>query len=112
MSIRLQIHYEIEQTRARISHIQNLQNGELLSFGTDGNLSLADYFGPGGKGNDCTVSIQTVEGRFDIPVAGNTVVLTDDTITLSVPSSGRGILNNIDEGDRFIFAIHRPAKDK
>ena len=107
-----EVHFEIEEARATINRIQNLQDGALLSFSASGTLSLADYFGPDGRGHDCTVSIQTTEGRVDIPVAGNTDSLTQDTITLNVPVSGRTILNNITTGTRFIFAIARPQKDQ
>ena len=101
---------DIPGTGATVSRIQVLQDGAILSFSVDGPLSLSEYFGPDGRGNDSTVSIQTTEGRVDIPVVENALSITEDTATVSIPTSGREILNNIAEGTRFIFALHRAAE--
>ena len=98
--------------KSTIVQIRVLLDGAHLSFSVSGSLSLVDYFSSGGKGYNSTVSVQTTEGRLDIPVASSVVDLTHDTITLSVPSSERHILNNITAGTRFIFALHRPEKDQ
>lgn len=110
MSAWIEIQYQLEQSKATIDRIQTLDDGAVLSFSASGSLSIADYFGAVGRGHDSTVSIQTTEGRVDIPIASNTISLTDDTITLNVPQDGRGIVNNIAEGTKFIFAIHRPSE--
>ena len=102
---------DIAGTGTTISRIRSLQDGEVLSFSVSGPLSLSRYFGPDGRGNDSTVSIQTIEGLVDIPVAENALSITDDTATLNVPASGRAILKNIAAGTRFIFALHRPAEN-
>ncbi len=108
----LEVSFEIEGTHATIDRIGTLNDGELLSFSASGTLSLDDYFGIGGRGHECSVSIQTAEGRVDIPVASNTVSLTNDTITLKVPAAGRAILKKITSGTRLIFAIHRPKQQQ
>lgn len=110
MSIKIEVNVEVEERRSTINEITKSQDGEFLSFSASGSLLLSDYFGPSGRGSDCTLSVQTTEGRVDIPIAGNTVCLKEDTITLKVPESGRHIVSGISEGDRFIFALHRPEK--
>lgn len=103
---------EIPGTGATVSQIRSLQDGEVLSFSVSGPLSLSQYFGQGGRGIDSTVSVQTTEGRVDIPIAENALSITDDTATLNVPPSGRAILKNIAAGTQFIFALHRPAESE
>ena len=112
MATTIEIEFEIRQAKTTIDLIQVLNEGARLSFSASGKLSLADYFGPGGDGRDRSVSIQTLEGRIDIPIAENAVCLTHDTVTVNVLPADRHILKNITEGTTFIFAIHRPAKDK
>lgn len=112
MSIQLDEIYIIEPIKTRICEIRLLNDGEQLFFGTKGNVSLVDFFGPGGKGFDFTIHIQTAEGKVELPVESNTSYLTEDSITLSVPLAGRQILKNIEEGTRFIVAFTRPAGDE
>ena len=108
MNFNLDELYIIEPIRSRVCAIGRRKCGEHLFLRAEGNRSLVDFFGPGGKGHDYTVHIQTDEGKVEIPVGSNTYYLTENTITLIVPSSGRHILNNIEEGTRFIFAMTRP----
>ena len=112
MSIQLDETYIIEPKRTRICEIRLLLDGEQIFFRTEGNVSLVDFFGSGGKGFDYVFHIQTAEGVVALPVESNTAYLTDDSITLTVPSEGRPILKNIEQGTRFILALTRPKGDE
>lgn len=103
--------YVIEPNRSRICGIRLLQDGKQILFKVEGNTSLVDFFGAGGGGNDYTFWIQSLEGKVELPLASTTDYLTEDTITLNVPSEGRRILTNIAAGDRFIVAMTKPACD-
>ena len=107
----IEFHIEAGKVSATINQIQVQQQGKVLSFSASGTLSLADYFSQKGNGHDCSVSVQTVEGRIDIPIVENIIQITDETVSVSVPTEGQSLLNTIKKGDRFIFAIHRPKKD-
>ena len=49
----------------------SLSGGATLRFNdADGDLSLRDYFGSGGAGNDLTVWVQTAGGSVSFPASG------------------------------------------
>ena len=111
MSFELDQIYIIEPNHSEISGIRLLQDGERILFRVKGNVSQLDFYGPCGGGHEYTFHIQTAEGVVELPVESNTFFLTDDSITFSVPPSGRDILNNIEKGTRFIFAVTKPAEE-
>ena len=111
MSFQLDDVYVVEPSGTRICQIRSLRNGEHFFLRAKGNVSLVDFFGPGGQGHGYTVHIQTAEGKVDLPVKSNTFYLTDDTITLCVPPEDRHLLNNIETGTRFILAFTRLESD-
>ena len=111
MSFQLDDIYIIEPIETRICEISLLQDGEQIFFRVKGNMSLVDFFGPGGRGCEYSFHFQTAEGTVELPVLSNTFYLTCDTITLGVPPSGRHLLNNIKKGTRFILAVTAPAID-
>ena len=107
----IEFRIEMEKVSSTINQIQVLEDGKVLSFSASGNLALSKYFSATGKGHDSSVSVQTLEGRVDIPIVENAVQITDETVKVNVPPEGHSLLNNIKMGDRFIFAIYRPKED-
>ena len=71
-------------------------------------LSLEDYFT--GDGADLTLYVQTADDLVSVPVAGNIASDGSGFIRISIPTAdGRAILNAIEDGTRFIFALARSA---
>ena len=75
----------------------------------NGDLDLTTYFSTGGAGNDLTLHVQTSENSVSFPVAGNIAASGGGFIRFNIPSSSQAFIGGISEGDRFIFALTRPA---
>ena len=78
----------------------------------DGNaavLDSRDYF-LNGDGSDLTLTIVTVDGSVDIPIADNIDTSSGTNTTqlrVNIPTADRSVVNAIDDGDRFIIALWR-----
>ena len=73
-------------------------------------LDIGAYFDAGGAGNDLTVYLQTeADGEVSFPVAGNVPFLRTDQVRFTLPADAQTLLDNLADGDRFIFKLARPA---
>ena len=76
-----------------------------------GPLSLIDYFGTGGAGNDLTLHLQDDTGHASMPVAGQIDGTGGDAwIRFRLTTDVQTVANRIDSGGRFIFALTRPMR--
>ena len=94
-----------------ISRIRRTLSGstERLGLNDNGAFDLGAYFDSGGDGNDLTVWIQTVAGIAEIVVADSTDSFGSNFIQFSLSTANQAIIDAIDLGDRYIFAVTRPA---
>ena len=75
-------------------------------------LDLGVYFSTGGDGVDLTVYLQTTsDGLVSFAVADTILSSGGNWLNLTLPTAGRSLLDNLATGDRFIFAMARPAAD-
>ncbi len=97
------------ESEAAINRIRR-RNSTMLLVNDSDPLSLAAYFGAGGAGADLTLYVQTLAGVASIAVSAHTRP-GDNVIQFgAVDSDFRALLDGIDAGDRFIFALARPAR--
>ena len=94
-----------------ISRIRRTLSGstERLGLNDNGAFDLGAYFDSGGDGNDLTVWIQTLAGIAEIVVADSTDSFGSNFIQFSLSTANQAIIDAIDLGDRYIFAVTRPA---
>ena len=72
-------------------------------------LDFGVFFGTGGAGRDLTVYLQTQsDGLVSFTVASAFLSAGDNWLNVVLPVTGRTLLNNLENGDRFIFALARP----
>ena len=75
-----------------------------------GPLSLIDYFGTGGAGNDLTLHLQDDTGHASMPVAGQIDGTGGDAwIRFRLTTAVQTVATRIDSGGRFLFALTRPS---
>ena len=73
-------------------------------------LDIGAYFDTGGDGDDLTIYLQTLaDGEVSFPVAGNVDFNRANQVRFTLPLAGQTLLNNITDGDRWIFKLARPA---
>ena len=71
---------------------------------------LIHIFGTSGDGRDLTVYLQTEsDGLVSFTVASAFLNAGGNWLNLTLPAAGRSLLDNLATGDRFIFALARPA---
>ena len=71
-------------------------------------LSLIDYFGSGGDGNDLTLYLQTVaDGLVSFAVSAQISTSGGNFVRFTLPADAQTLLDNLDTGDRWIFALAR-----
>ena len=84
-----------------------------VNINDDGDLTLSTYFQAGGAGNDLSLYVQTVDGG----VASQTVITGlaggvtagGNFANFDLTTAVQAALQGIGGGDRFIFALARPA---
>ncbi len=91
-----------------LQRVMYLPDGGALRFNDADALSLKDYFGAGGAGNDLTVWVQTAEGRVSFAASG-THSAGGNYVNFNLPSEANTLIAGIDAGERFILALTRPA---
>ena len=73
-------------------------------------LNIGAYFSTGGAGNDLTIYLQTVnDGEVSFTVASAVSFSRVDQVRFTLPSDAQTLLNNLADGDRFIFALARAS---
>ena len=73
-------------------------------------FDISDYFGTGGDGNDLTIYLQTIDdGEVSWPVAGNVSTPNAGQVRFTIPTDAQTLLDNLADGDRWIFKAARPA---
>ena len=86
------------------------RNGTMLVVNDNDALSLAKYFGSGGAGADLTLYVQTLAGVASIAVSAHARAGGNMIHFGAVDSDFQALLDGIADGDRFIFALARPAR--
>ena len=82
--------------------------GGALRFNDAGPLTLRDYFGAGGGGNDLTVWVQTSGATVSFS-AGDIHSAGGNYVNFNLPAEADAVVAGIDAGERFILALTRPA---
>ena len=73
-------------------------------------LDLSVYFGAGGDGNDLTLYMQTAaDGLVSFAVSGQLANSGTQFQQFTLPAAAQTLLDNLDTGDRWIFALARTA---
>ena len=73
-------------------------------------LALGTYFSAGGDGNDLTLYLQTAaDGLVSFAVSTQIGLSGGNYVRFTLPADAQTLLDNIDTGDRWIFALARPA---
>ena len=97
-----------------ISRIRNLNSGANLSLNDNDNpeaITLSDYFGSGGDGNDLTIYLQTASDNVvSFPVTGNITTSGGGFVNFTIPSEVTTLINTITTGTRFLFGAGRPVQ--
>ena len=70
-------------------------------------LSLQDYFGAGGAGNDLTLWVQTEGGVTSFPLNDPNANLGGGFATFDIPASSQALIGSVAENTQFIFALTR-----
>ena len=97
------------ETEAAITCIRR-RTGTMLVVSDNDPLSLAAFFGGGGAGADLTLYVQTLAGVASTAVSAHARA-GDNMIRFGAADSDfQALLDGIDDGDRFIFALARPAR--
>ena len=88
----------------------NTAGGARITLNDSGTLSLADFFGSGGDGDDLTVWVQTSAGVISFASLGAIAAgqSGDHFVTWAVPTNDQLLVAGITDGDLFIFALTRP----
>ena len=92
----------------------NTAGGARITLNDSGTLSLADFFGSGGDGDDLTVWVQTSAGVISFASLGAIADSTqsgDHFVTWEVPTNDQLLVAGITDGDLFIFALTRPEPE-
>ena len=72
-------------------------------------FDISDYFDTGGDGNDLTIYLQTTTGgEVSFPVAGNVDTRNAGQVRFNLPADGQTLLDNLADGERWIFKLARP----
>ena len=87
-----------------------LPDGGALRFNDAEALSLKDYFGAGGAGNDLTVWVQTAEGRVSFAASGAHSA-GGNYVNFELPPDAKALIAGIEAGERFILSLTRPSAD-
>ena len=80
---------------------------DVLILNDNGVTDLGAYFTTGGDGEDLTISIQDVDGVASETVAAGFLAGGGNFLQLQVTAALAARVQNIDTGDRFIFALWR-----
>ena len=73
-------------------------------------LDLNAYFAAGGDGNDLTLYLETAnDGLVSFTVADQLDISGGNFARFTLPADAQTLLDNIDTGDRWIFAFARPT---
>ena len=102
----------LSTTQTLISRIRRHSATELNLNDNDSPsaLSLIDYFGSGGDGNDLTLYLQTAaDGLVSFAVGTQISTSGGNFVRFTLPADAQTLLDNISIGDRWIFALARPA---
>ena len=97
------------ETETAITRLRR-RNGTMLALNDNDPLQLADYFGAGGAGADLTLHIQTLDGVASLPVATHGVSGGNYIQFGPLGSDLLSLVDDIAAGERFIFALARPAR--
>ena len=72
-------------------------------------LDIGAYFAAGGAGNDLTVYLQTLaDGEVSFTVASAVSFSRVDQVRFTLPADAQTLLDNLEDGDRWIFKLARP----
>ena len=102
----------LSSTETVISRIRRLEATMFVINDNDNpnSLALNTYFGAGGDGNDLTLYLQTVsDGLVSFAVSDQLDTSGGNFARFILPADAQTLLDNIDTGDRWIFALARPA---
>ena len=73
-------------------------------------LAIGTYFAAGGDGADLTLYLQTAaDGLVSFAVAGQITSSGGNFVRFTLPAAAQTLLDNLDTGDRWIFAFARPT---
>ena len=70
-------------------------------------LDIGDYFSTGGAGSDLTVYLQTLAGEVSFPATASFSRV--DQVRFTLPADAQTLLDNLEDGDRWIFKTAREA---
>ena len=79
----------------------------VITFNDNGPISLGDYFGTGGVGNDYTIYIQTTDNVVSFPISEAYGRGGGSFVHFDVPIDAQSTIASIASGTVFIFAIAR-----
>ena len=83
----------------------------ILQLNDDNNpaaLDIGAYFSTGGAGDDLTIYLQTSnDGEVSFP-ASNVNFSRDSQVRFTLPADAQTLLDNLADGDRWIFKLARP----
>ena len=102
----------LSATETVISRIRRLETALIVLNDNDNPavLDLDTYFGAGGDGSDLTFYLQTSsDGLVSFAVADQLDTSGESFLRLNLPADAQILLDNIDIGDRWIFALARPT---
>ena len=97
------------ETEVAITRLRR-RNGTMLALNDNDPLLLADYFGAGGAGADLTLHIQTLDGVASLPVTTHGISGGNYIQFGPLGSDLLSLVDDIAAGERFIFALARPAR--
>ena len=101
---------DIGLTSEPITRLRILESGSRFTVNNSGVFDLGAYFSVGGAGNDLTVYIQTDgvgERVASWLVSDDIIATTNNSISWDVSVENQVLLQTIEAGDRFIFALAR-----
>ena len=101
----------LSSTQTVISRIRRHSATELNLNDNDNPaiLDIGAYFDAGGDGNDLTLYLQTNDGLVSFPIAGQLTSFGGNFARFTLPAAAQTLLDNLDTGDRWIFAFAKTA---
>ena len=90
-----------------ITRLSIRNNGQTLVLNDNGPEEFSTYFGPGGTGEDLTITLQTADGAVSFLVSDTYSIGGGNFAQFTVPAADETFVDGIVEDTEFIFALAR-----
>ena len=90
-----------------ITRLSIRNNGQTLVLNDSGPEEFSTYFGPGGTGEDLTITLQTADGAVSFLVSDTYSIGGGNFAQFTVPAADETFVDGIVEDTEFIFALAR-----